>query len=249
MDYQVYAYLQMGQDARAKAVLDEMATVQVTNATFLAGAYALAASPARYAVERGDWKAASAMEVRPSTLPYITAIAWFGKGLGAARSGDTAQAQAAIAQLVTLRDLLSEKKDAYWSEQVDIQSRIVTAWVQLAMGQQDDALKTMSGAADAEDKTEKHPVTPGQLEPARELFGAMLLQVGKPAEALAAYEATMHKEPNRLNATLGAANAAVAVGDSVKAKQYFAAATALASDASVNRPEIAKARAFLASAK
>jgi len=226
-----------------------MMTVQIANGTFLAAAYALAAAPARYTVERGDWKAASALEVKPSTLPYITAISWFAKGLGAARSGDTAQAQEAITQLVGFRDQLREKKDGYWSEQVDIQARIVTAWTQLAAGHQDEALKTMGNAADAEDETEKHPVTPGQLTPARELYGAMLLQAGKPADALAAFEATMHKEPNRLNATLGAAEAAVAMGHNVKAKQYFTAATALASDANVTRPEVEKARAFLASAK
>jgi tetratricopeptide (TPR) repeat protein len=107
----------------------------------------------------------------------------------------------------------------------------------------------MSAAADAEDETEKHPVTPGQLAPARELYGAMLLQVGKPAEALAAYEATMRKEPNRLNATLGAADAAAAVGDKAKARQYYAAATVLASDGSVDRPEVITARALVASAK
>ena len=189
MDYEVYALLQLGQDARAKAVVDEMMTVQVPNGAFLAAAYALAASPARYAVERGDWKAASSLEVRPSTLPYITAITWFAKGLGAARSGDTAQAQEAITQLVASRDQLREKKDGYWSEQVDIQARIVTAWTQLAAGHQDEALKTMANAADAEDETEKHPVTPGQLAPARELYGAMLLQAGKPADALVAFEA------------------------------------------------------------
>ena len=249
MDYEVYAYLQLGQDARAKAVIDDMMTVPVSSETFLAAAYALAASPARYVVERGDWKGASALEVRPSPLPQITAISWFAKGLGAARSGDTAQAQAAITQLVTLRDQLREKRDVYCSEQVDIQSRIATAWVQLAMGQQEEALKTMGDAADAEDKTEKHPVTPGQLAPARELYGGMLLQVGKPVEALAAFEATMRKEPNRLNATLGAANAAAASGDGAKARQYYTAAIALASDASVVRPEVAQARAFLASAK
>ena len=226
-----------------------MMTVQVANGTFLAAAYALAASPARYAVERGDWKAASSLEVRPSTLPYITAITWFARGLGAARLGDTAQAQEAITQLVASRDRLREKKDIYWAEQVDIQSRIVTAWTQLAAGHQEEALKTMGNAADAEDETEKHPVTPGQLAPARELYGAMLIHAGRPAEALVAFEATMHKEPNRLNATLGAAEAALAVGDSAKARQYFAAATALASDASVDRTEIVRARAFLASAK
>ena len=249
MDYEVYAYLQLGQDARAKAVIDDMMKVPVSSETFLAAAYALAASPARYAVERGDWKAASALEVRPSTLPHITALSWFAKGLGAARSGDAAQAQTAVTHLATLRDQLRQKKDAYWSEQVDIQLQITTAWMQLAMGQQDVALKTMADAADAEDKTEKHPVTPGQLTPARELYGAMLLQQGKAVEALAAFEATMRKEPNRMNATLGAANAAAASGDNAKARQYFAAAIVLGSDPSVVRPEIAQARAFLASAK
>jgi hypothetical protein len=200
-------------------------------------------------VERSDWKGASALEVRAGTLPYTTAISWFAKGLGAARSGDTAQAQAAITQLVVLRDQLREKKDAYWSGQVDIQWMIVTAWTQLAMGEQAKALQTMSDAADSEDKSEKHPVTPGQLTPARELYGAMLLQSGKPAEALSAFEATMHKEPNRLNATIGAANAAAAAGDSAKERQYYAAATAQAADASVDRPEVTKARTFLEGAK
>jgi tetratricopeptide (TPR) repeat protein len=249
MDYEVYAYLQLGQDVLAKAVIDDMMTVSVSNEVFLAAAYALAASPARYMVERGDWKGASALEVRPSRLPYATAISWFAKGLGAGRCGDTAQAQAAMAQLVALRDQLREKKDAYWSEQVDIQWRIVTAWEQLAMGHQDEALKTMSDAADAEDKTEKHPVTPGQLAPARELYGEMLLQASKPADALTAFEATLRKQPNRLNATLGAADAAAAAGDGAKARQYYTAAVALASGASVARPEVAQARAFLASAK
>ena len=249
MDYEVYAYLQLGQDAHAKAAIDDMLTVPVSNETFLAGAYALAASPARYAVERGDWHSAAALEVKPSTLSYTDAMTWFAKGLGAARSGDTALARTAIAELTTCRDRLREKKDAYWSGQVDIQSMIVTAWLQLAMDQPDAALKTMSDAADAEDRTEKHPVTPGQLTPARELYGAMLLQLGKSAEALTAFEATMAKEPNRLDAILGAADAAGASGDAAKARQYYAAATALASDASVDRPAIVKARAYLASAK
>jgi hypothetical protein len=248
-DYEVYAYLQLGQDAQAKAVIEEMTTVPVSNETFLAAAYALAASPARYLVERGDWRGAAALEVRPGPLPHIVAITWFAKGLGAARSGDTALAQKAIAQLTALRDQLREKKDGYWSGQVDIQAMIVTAWLQMATGQQAAALQTMEDAADAEDATEKHPVTPGQLAPARELYGAMLLQAGKPVEALAAYETTMHKEPNRLNAMLGAANAAAEAGDGAKAKQYFAAVAAQASDASVDRPEVSKARAFLASSK
>jgi hypothetical protein len=246
MDYLVYAYLQLGQDARAKAVIDEMMTVRGFSETFLGAPYALAASPARYVVERGDWRGAAALDVRPTALPYVAAVTWFARALGAARSGDTALAEMAIAQLVTLRDALREKKDAYWAEQVDIQAQVAGAWLLLATGRKDEALAKMSAAADAEDKTEKHPVTPGALAPARELYGAMLLEQGKAADALAAFEATLRKEPNRLNAFLGAAAAASAAGDSAKARQYFAAAAQQASDASVERADVIKARALAA---
>jgi hypothetical protein len=249
MDYEVYAYLQLGQDARAKAVIDEMTGVKGFSETSQAGPFALAASPARYAVERGGWKEAAALEVRPNPLPHIPAITWFAKALGAARSGDTAQAEAAIARLVALRGELREKKDAYWSEQVDIQAQVATAWLLFATGRKDEALAKMSAVADAEDKTEKSPVTPGPLAPARELYGAMLLEQGKPADALTAFEATLRKEPNRLNAILGAASAAAAAGDNAKAGEYFAAAARQASDASVDRADIQKARAFVAAAK
>ena len=246
MDYQVYAYLQLGQDARAKAVIDEMLTVSGFSETYPAAPFAMAASPARYAVERGDWKAAAALEVRPTPQPYVTAITWFAKALGAARSGDETQARIAIVRLTEARDQLHEKKDAYWSEQVDIQSKTATAWVHFSIGQKDEGLALMQAAADAEDKTDKHPVTPGPLAPARELYGAMLLLHGKATEALTAFETTLRKEPNRLNTILGAAHAAAATGDTVKARHYYEAVMALASGEGVDRPEITQARAFLA---
>lgn len=249
MDYQVYAYLQLGQDARASAVIDEMATVKGFSETFMPGPFALAASQARYVVERNAWKEATALEVRPNPLPFVPAITWFAKALGSARTGDTAQAEAAIARLTALRDELREKKDAYWSEQVDIQGQVATAWVLFATGRKDEALAKMSAAADAEDKTDKSPVTPGPLIPARELYGTMLLEQGKATDALVAFEATLRKEPNRLNAILGAAVAAEAAGDKAKAGQHFAAAARQASDASADRPDIKKARAFVATSK
>ncbi len=153
-------------------------TVTGFTETFLAGPYARAVSPARYAVERGDWKAAAALEVRPSPLPQVQAITHFARALGAARSGDPAAAKADIAKLGELHDKLSQAKDAYWAEQVDIQRQVATAWVLYAEGKRDEALKAMSAAADAEDKTEKHPVTPGVPKPARELYGVMLLESG-----------------------------------------------------------------------
>jgi tetratricopeptide (TPR) repeat protein len=242
----VYAQLQLGQDKQARAVIDEMLKESEFKATVLAAHYALAASPARYAVERGDWAAASQLPVRPSSLSYVMAISHFARALGAARSGKPDDAKADIAKLTELRDKLREAKDAYWAEIVDIQRQVAAAWVLHAEGKYDEALKAMSTAADAEDKTEKHVVTPGPLSPARELYGAMLLDRGKPAEALAAFKATLKKEPHRLGATLGAAKAAMAAGDSAKAAQHYRAAVMLTESADPVRSEIAEARAFLA---
>jgi len=245
MDYLVYAYLQLGEDQKAKAVLDDMTTVSGFTETFLVGPYALAVSPARYAVERGDWKAAAALQVRPSPLSQVQAITYSARALGAARSGDPQAAKADIAKLAELRDKLREAKDTYWSEQVDIQWQVATAWVLYAEGKRDDALKAMSAAADAEDKTEKHPVTPGVPKPARELYGVMLFESGMAKEALAAFEATLKKEPNRLEAYVGAAKAAEKSGDLAKAREYYGKVVAIAGNGDKTRTEIAEARAFL----
>jgi hypothetical protein len=249
MDYLVYARLQLGQDAKASAVIDEMKTVTGFNEGFIAGPYALAASPARYAIERGDWAAAAALEVRPSPLPHVQAVTYFAKALGASRSGDPDGAQAAIAKLTELRDQLREKKDTYWAEQVDIQRQVATACALEGAGKHDDALKVLSAAADAEDKTEKHPVTPGPLLPARELYGVLLLERGMANDALAAFEATLKKEPNRMGATIGAAKSAEKAGDLAKARQYYAKVAELAADSDSSRPEAKEARAFLAKAQ
>jgi hypothetical protein len=245
MDYLVYAYLQLGQDAKAKAVIDDMTKVTGFTETFLPGPYAMAISPARYAVERGDWKAAAELQVRPSPLANVQAITYFARALGAARLGNPEAAKADIAKLAELRDKLRDAKDAYWSEQVDIQRQVATAWVLYAEGKRDDALNAMSAAADAEDKTEKHPVTPGVPKPARELYGVMLLESGNAKDALAAFEATLKKEPNRLAAYLCAAKAAEKAGESAKAQAYYGKVVAIADAADNTRTDVAEARAFL----
>jgi tetratricopeptide (TPR) repeat protein len=246
MDYMVYAYLQIGQDGKASTVIEQMKTVDGFTETSLPGPYALAASPARYAVERGDRKAAAQLPVRPSPLAHTQAITHFARALGAARAGDVAAANIDMARLAELRDKLREGKDAYWSQQVDIQRQVASAWVMHAEGKHDEALNAMKLAADAEDATEKHPVTPGVLTPARELYGVMLLERGKAEDAFAAFEATLKKEPNRLGASVGAAKAAQKMGDSTRARDYFAKVVALADGADKPRPEIADARAFIA---
>jgi tetratricopeptide (TPR) repeat protein len=222
-----------------------MNTVTGFTETFIAGPYALAASPARYAVERGDWKAAAELQVRPSPLAHVQAITYFARALGAARLGNADAARADIAKLTELRDKLRDAKDAYWSEQVDIQRQVAVAWMLYAEGKHDDALNAMSTAADAEDKTEKHPVTPGVPKPARELYGVMLLETGKPQEALIAFEATLKKEPNRLGAYVGAAAAAEKSGDKAKTEEYYRKVVAIAGDGDATRAEVADARAYL----
>ena len=245
MDYQVYANLQLGQDAKAKALIDEMTGITGFTETYLPGPYALAASPARFAIERGDWKAASELQVRPSPLAQVQAITYFARALGAARLGKPDEAEGDIVKLGELRDKLRQAKDAYWSEQVDIEAQIASAFVLDAAGKHDEALKAMSAAADAEDKTEKHAVTPGVAKPARELYGTLLLERGMAPEALAAFEATLKKEPNRLGAYVGAAKAAEKAGDTAKAEEYYKKVVAIAGDADKSRVEVGEARAFL----
>ena len=246
MDYMVYAYLQLGKDKKAGDVVEAMTTVTGFTETALPGPYARAASPARYVIERGDWKAAAALEVRPSPLPQVQAITYFARAVGAARSGDPAAAKADIAKLGEMHEKLVQAKDAYWAGQVDIQRQIATAWVLYAEGKRDEALAAMSAAADAEDKTEKHPVTPGVPKPAREFYAGMLLESGMSKEALAAFEATLKKEPNRLDAYVGAAKAAEKAGDPAKAREYYEKVVAVGSDADQTRADVSDARAFLA---
>jgi len=238
----VYAHLQLAQDKKAKAVADQLAAIDYKTDRFI-GPYASTASPARYVVERSDWKAAAELPVRPTKYPFVDAITHLARALGAARSGNPAAAKVDADKLGELRDKLRAANNTYWSEIVGIQQQAASAWVLYAEGKHDEALKAMSAAADAEDKTEKHPVTPAPLTPARELYTAMLLDRGMAKEALAAYEAVFGKEPNRLATYVGAAKAAAKLGDAAKAKQYTAKVMSLTKDADTQRPEVMELRA------
>jgi tetratricopeptide (TPR) repeat protein len=249
MDYETYAYLQMAQDAQAKAVLDHaMTAIAAERATPAAGApgantFALAAIPARYAMERLQWADAMALTVRPApNTPYTEAITHFARAVGAARAGKPGEAAADIARLVAIHDRELELKDAYWAEQVDIQRKVAEAWVAYASGQKDEGIKLLAAAADAEDLTDKSAVTPGPLAPARELYGFMLLDAGRAKSALAAFEAVTKKEPNRFLALYGAGKAAAASKQPVKAKRYYRQIARICRDASPDRPELVYAR-------
>src|SRR5688572_13743211 len=229
MDYQTYAYLQMAQDQRAKVVLDRLAATAAKldlnamggAAAPVAGLYARNAIPARYALERGIWADAAALTAPPSPFPQVDAITHFARALGASRSGNPAAATPDVEKLASLRDALAAAKDAYWTQIVDIQRQIATAWIAYAEGRKDEGLRLMRAAADEEDTTDKAAISPGPIAPARELLGEMLLDAGNAKEALTAFEATMLKEPGRFRGAYGAARAAETLGNKGVARKHY----------------------------
>jgi hypothetical protein len=231
-DYLMYAYLQIGQDSAAARVLAALPALSArydpngptTGAPPAAAYFAMAAIPARYALERGDWSAAKALAVHQTAFPFADAITWFARGMGAARSGDTLVSAEAVSQLARLRDALTQKNEAYWSQQVEIQRRAVAAWLGFARGgsARAEALAEMRATADLEATTEKNAITPGPILPARELLGEMLLESGDARAATRAFEATLVTEPGRYRAVAGAMRASKAAGSSTAADRYAA---------------------------
>jgi tetratricopeptide (TPR) repeat protein len=250
MDYLMYAYLQQGQDKMAEDVLHEINSVENYEDSF-ASAYGIAATQARYPLERRQWTDAAALEVRTHSsfpwdkYPWYESITYFARGLGAARSGDIQAARKAIETLDTFYKSSVDANKDYWAVLVDAQRKTVAAWVALAEGNKDQALKTMQEAAVLEDSVDKHPVTPGAVLPARELLGDMLVLLGKPAEAIEAYEVTLGISPNRFNSLYGAGHAAELAGNLEKARSYYSRLVELADKAESDRPAIKQAKRFL----
>lgn len=258
-DYETYAYLQTGQDeaaARIVTELPEMASRFDPKALLIgagppsAGYFALAAIPARYALERQDWQQAERLALSETPFPYTEAITWFARGIGAARLGHVAAASEAATALRQIHERLSKANEHYWAQQVEIQAAAVSAWFAVASGRKEDALRQMELAASMEDGTEKSAVTPGPLSPARELFGEMLLAVNEPAKALVQFEATLQKEPRRFRSLYGAAHAAQLSGSRELSQKYFGELlTVCAHSDKPGRPEINEAREALANQK
>jgi tetratricopeptide (TPR) repeat protein len=244
-DYAVYAYLQLSRDAEARREMDE--ALKVTGASpAQAIPYAVAAMPARYAMERGAWREAMELQPKPSKFLFTDAITHFARALGAARSGDIAAAEKDAGELTRLHKGLQDAKNNYWATEVEIQRLAVAGWIALAQGKTDDALKLMRASADLEDRNEKHIVTPGRIVPARELLGEMLMELKQPALALKEFEASQVREPNRFRGYYGAARAAEAAGERQKAAGHFAKLVALTKDGDGTRPELAHAKAYVA---
>ena len=254
-DYLAYAYLQTGQDAKVQAILKQLPAVAAEfdpnkvegAASGFGGTFAIAAIPARWALEHRDWKAATALNVSPSPrYPYTDAMTHFARALGAAHAGALDDARAAIGTMDTISKNLAQAGEGYWSAQVAIQRDGAAAWVLLAEGKRTEAVAAMRAVAAREDGTDKSPVTPGPIAPARELLGDMLLELKQPAEALVEYRAVLKKEPNRFRAIYGAAKAAGASGDKAAARGYFEQLVKMCAKAdSPGRAELVEARQAL----
>ena len=245
IDYMVYAYLQMARDNDAGQALQDARRAANVSASNPTAAYALAAMPARIALERAMWKEAAQLEPRSSKFAYTDAMSHFARALGAARSGDADAAEKGVQELARIVASLKAAKNDYWATEVEVQRLGAAAWTAYAKGNRDEALKLMRSAADLEDTSEKHAVTPGRLVPARELLGEMLLEMNRPAEALKEFESNEKHDPNRFRGLYGAASAAAQSGDNAKAKRYFTRLVDLAAKGDP-RPEIDQARNYLA---
>jgi tetratricopeptide (TPR) repeat protein len=247
-DFMAYAYLQLGQDGKVKALMEEVGAVKDVTSPTLGTYTAFAAVPARYVLERQDWRGAAALQIQEIVkAPQAVAITHFARAMGAARTGDFAAAQADIDKLKGLRANLERANQSYWAEQVEVQILGAQAWVAHAQGNKDEALKFMRAAADLEDGSEKHVSMENRLYPMRELLGDMLREHGQPVAALTEYEVSLKNAPNRLRGYYGAAKAADASGQKQKAAGYFSKLAQLTRTGDGDRAEIRESKQRVAS--
>ena len=253
MDYLVYGYLQLGQDAKARQLLDELEAIRRVDPANFKVAYAFSAIPARFALERRQWDEAAALELPPNASAIVPwqnfrwaeAHIHFARAIGAARSGKLGAARQDLARLAAIGRALSPRAGEYdWAKQVEIQRQVAAAWIEAGEGRAEPALALMRSAADLDDATEKHPVTPGAVLPAREQLGELLLMLDRPADALVAFEESLRRTPGRLAGMYGAARAARLAGREATAREHYAALAALCGEG-CSRPELAEARAFV----
>lgn len=249
-DYLVYAYLQTGRDRDARKLVESMPTVRANDAAYFAGLYATSSIPARLAIEEHRWKEAATLTLPPNTFPggryrWTEADLCFARALGGARSGDVLSARTSLQQLSSIHHDLINSGDQLSASLVDIQRKTISAWISFAQEHTDQGLIEMRSAADQEDATDRPPVAPGPIAPARELLGEMLLEAQQPALALEAFEADLRVAPGRLNGLYGAARAAERTGDFGKAENYFSRLIANCPQADAENPAVREAREFL----
>lgn len=249
IDYLVYAYLQKGDNAKALEQFDYVRTMNEVFPPSPVAAYPFAAIPARMALENKDWESAAGVELHESELdwtsfPWQKAMVHFCRSLGASHLGNIEDAEKEIEILNSLHEELSAKTDTYSADQVMVQIKASQAWLAYARGNHKEALSLMKESVALEDNTEKHPVTPGEIVPAKELLGDMFLSLERYQDALESYESNLQNHPNRFNSLYGAAAAARAIGEKDKTSSYFTQLTAMVSENSA-RPEFTEALEYL----
>jgi hypothetical protein len=250
VDYLMYAYLQEAKDTSARAVLARIAAIKTLDENQFAAAYALAASPARWALERHDWKAAAGLKVEPAWFPWgkfrnSEALVHYAKAIGAARSGDVASAKRSAAEIAAIRESVAGSKDYDWAGSIGAEWEAATALIAVAEGKKVEGMKLLHVAADHEDAVDKHPVTPGALLPVREMLADLLMEGGSPAEALREYEAVLKASPRRFRSLAGAAQSAEKVGDRVKARARATELVEMCKGAEGSRPDLDWARGYV----
>jgi len=246
LDFLTNAYLQLAQDKRARAIVDERnSAAELSPAYSYSGHTAFAAIPVRYAIERGAWAEAAALQVPRTPYPQAEAITWFGRALGAARSADLADARHDVDEIVRLRAALASAQDVYWTEQLDIQAEAARAWIALGERRGDEAIASMRAAADREDRTAKHIAMENRLSPMRELLGELLLEAGRPAAAQREFERSLTSVPNRFRSLAGAGRAAALADHAAQARLHYQRLLLLAQDADSERAPLRVAREFL----
>jgi hypothetical protein len=247
LDFLTNAYLQLGQDQQAKRIVDARDSFAEYPADFrYSGHTAFAAIPVRYAFERAAWAEAATLAIPNTPFAQAEAIAWFGRAIGAARSGDMTKAREAIDRLGVLKDKLAKANDDYWAGQVAIQEQAAGAWPALAEGRKADAIAAMRVAADLEDRSGKTVAMENRLSPIRELLGELLLDANEPAQALKEFEASLRNNPNRYRSFAGAAKAAERAGDRAQARSYYEKLVVLAAQADGTRSDLFAAKQYLA---
>lgn len=255
LDYLAYAYLQRGQYREADAIRRQIAALNgpYSSVQPTAMAFAFAAIPARYALERQAWSEAAQLPLhQPAAFPWsgqylnCDSIVHYARAIGAARSGKIDTARAEIVELERVhRELAAPKRAGYWVAQAETQLLAARAWVKLAEKNPEEAIALMRRAAEIEATTDKEAVTPGEVLPAGDLLGDMLLETARPAEALTAYEAVLAASPNRLNTLFGAGLAAERAGEKAKARQYYEQLTKVAVDGDPGISRVEHARAYV----
>src|SRR5262247_1795084 len=246
-DFMSYAYLQMGQDLKARGLIQDSMAIKKVVGVPLAGATARAAVPARYMLERQDWQGAAQLQALGAGFPMAEAITYFARAMGGARGGDIAAARADIEKLKEQRAALEKAGQGYWAGQVEIQILGAQAWTAQGEGNKSDALKFMRAAADLEDASEKHVAMENRLYPMRELLADMLMVQGESIAALKEYETSLKNAPMRLRGFYGAAKAAEFSGDKKKAREYFEKLAKLTRNADGDRSELRELKQRLAS--